>query len=82
MQNLPMTFAEYVLIFCLTVVCCPLWSQSFEAVGKVVDQADSEAIEYASVSFYLAEDSSLIAGTITDEEGQFTLPGLVKAPMF
>ena len=77
-----MTFVKYVLFFCFTAVSNTLWSQDVEAVGKVVDQEKGEAIEYASIAFYLAEDSSLIAGTITDEEGAFILPGLVKAPMY
>ena len=39
--------------------------------GKVVDQKSEQPIEYATVALFNAIDSSLVTGTITDQEGNF-----------
>ena len=41
--------------------------------GTVVDQDDKVPISYANVVLYQIKDSSLIAGTTTDEKGNFIL---------
>jgi outer membrane receptor protein involved in Fe transport len=44
--------------------------------GKVVLKDSKKPIEYATVSLYRMKDSSLVTGTITDEQGQFVLSNL------
>ena len=39
--------------------------------GKVIDQKSNQPIEYATVALFSAIDSSLVTGTITDQEGNF-----------
>ncbi|NND07885.1 MAG: TonB-dependent receptor [Saprospiraceae bacterium] len=77
-----MTAFRYLLVGVVTVSYFQLYAQEVVASGRVIDQADRQPIEYASVAFYLTEDSSLIAGCVTDENGNFSLPGLVVEPMY
>ena len=39
--------------------------------GKVIDQKSKQPIEYATIALFNAIDSSLVTGTITDQEGNF-----------
>jgi len=39
--------------------------------GKVIDQKSNQPIEFATVALFNAIDSSLVTGTITDQEGNF-----------
>jgi hypothetical protein len=39
--------------------------------GKVIDQKSNQPIGYATVALFNAIDSSLVTGTITDQEGNF-----------
>ncbi len=41
--------------------------------GQVFDGNTQKPLDYATVSLFLASKSELISGTITDEEGRFTL---------
>jgi len=41
--------------------------------GKVIDKQSSHAIEYANVALYSVQDSSVVAGTVTDGNGIFKL---------
>lgn len=51
-----------------------LFGQSIK--GKVVDAADGEPIEYASVVVFEARDSAMVNGIMTDAAGAFDLRGL------
>ena len=42
-------------------------------IHGTVQDTDSNPIEFANVALYTVPDSALIAGTITNQEGQFTL---------
>ncbi len=44
--------------------------------GKVIDQNNKQPVEYANISLFLARDSSLVTGVVTDSEGRFSLNGL------
>jgi outer membrane receptor protein involved in Fe transport len=44
--------------------------------GTVTESAGNMAVEYANITAYLAKDSSLITGTITDVSGRFLLQEL------
>jgi len=41
--------------------------------GRVIDQESGEPIEYASIALYRSQDSTLLTGTVTGENGRFTL---------
>jgi outer membrane receptor protein involved in Fe transport len=53
-----------------------LFAQNGSVSGSVIDAENSEALEYASVAIYSAEDSMLINGTITSGTGSFKLEKL------
>ncbi len=44
------------------------------AIGKVVDSKTGHAVPYATVVLYRAVDSTMMDGTITNENGQFMIP--------
>lgn len=46
--------------------------------GKVVDITDQEALEFATISLYRQQDSTLLNGTLSDSAGVFTLKDLPK----
>ena len=41
--------------------------------GHIIDQENNENLEYVNVVAYLKRDSSIVAGTISDRQGLFTL---------
>lgn len=44
--------------------------------GKVVDARTGQPVEYATVAIYNQTNNSLVTGTITDEQGRFSVEGL------
>ncbi len=50
--------------------------QKGSIAGKITDKASNTALQYATVALYSSDDSSLIDGTITDEEGLFSLENI------
>lgn len=44
--------------------------------GVIIDEATSQPMEFANVAIYSEQDSSLVTGTITDEEGKFEIAGV------
>lgn len=55
----------------------PSWAQSrttnLSISGRIVDSVTEEALPYATVSLLNVSDSTLVAGSITDEKGAFSL---------
>lgn len=41
--------------------------------GRIIDEKSGEAIEYGTISVFKAIDASLLAGTVTDENGRFRI---------
>ena len=57
-------------IFCIVIACCMAGMMSAQTIkGSVVD-ARGEAMPFVTISV-LAQDSSLITGTITDDDGKY-----------
>jgi hypothetical protein len=50
-------------------------AQRFQLSGQVLDQQSRQPIEYANVSVW-ANDSVLVAGTVTDGQGKFRFKDL------
>ena len=48
-------------------------SQSFQLVGKIIDQETSDPLEFATISLIKPADSSIVAGGLTDAKGNFEL---------
>ena len=44
--------------------------------GKIVDSRTNQPVEYATVAIYNQANNSLVTGTITDNDGKFTIDGL------
>jgi iron complex outermembrane recepter protein len=57
-----------------------LWSFSVLAQGqisgKIIDQSTKEPLEFASIAIYSQEDSTLLDGGITDQNGKFFIQNL------
>jgi len=45
-------------------------------IGKVIDSSDSKPIEYSNLVLLMAEDSTQITGTITNDIGEFLIDGI------
>ena len=45
----------------------------WQITGKIIEDKTEEAIPYATVAIYNKIDSSVVTGTISDDNGQFTL---------
>lgn len=52
------------------------FAQQGSIMGRVIAFQTEEAIEYAAISVYRSADSSLLSGTITNENGAFTVTEL------
>jgi outer membrane receptor protein involved in Fe transport len=50
--------------------------------GKFVDQTSGAPLEYVSVALYQTDGSKLVAGTITDTEGNFTIEKIDEGDYF
>lgn len=55
---------------------------SYEITGVVVDSANKQSIEYASVAVYKKKDSLLISGSITNLNGEFVIKGVPAGKYF
>jgi outer membrane receptor protein involved in Fe transport len=61
------------VLFTLLLACFQLSAQQFNSIrGRIVD-AGGTAIEYTSITAYLAKDSSHITGVVSDQTGAFLL---------
>ncbi|UOK42631.1 MULTISPECIES: outer membrane beta-barrel protein [Flavobacterium] len=66
---------KQLLIFVLTLFSVCAFSQnSFYIKGKIIEEATKLPMESATVYLSLAKDSSLVDYTITDKNGNFSLP--------
>ncbi|MBR9997894.1 MAG: TonB-dependent receptor [Cyclobacteriaceae bacterium] len=50
--------------------------------GKVIDDETGDPLEYVSVAVYDAKNESLITGTITDADGQFSIKGITQGEYY
>ncbi|MCY4779291.1 TonB-dependent receptor [Sphingobacterium sp. UT-1RO-CII-1] len=64
---------SFMFFLCTTTVHA---QQTAAISGKVIDANNEAPIEYSSVALYAKKDSSLIAGTLTDNKGLFSLKDL------
>ena len=60
----------------LVLVALPILGvaqQTATISGRIIAQQSAEAIEYGTISIFQAKDSTLVAGTISNEKGQFSI---------
>lgn len=61
------------LLFCLLFVSTAVFSQKSLVKGVIVDKNTTQPLTYATLSLFAQADSSLVDGSITDEDGVFSL---------
>lgn len=66
-----MKIHRLILIAMLFITSYPLYSQTVR--GKIVD-ADNQPLPYANVVLLSLPDSAFVTGTVSDEQGVFSLP--------
>lgn len=85
MQLLRLFFCSSATVLCalLGLIATALPQASWAAVppsgsvsGTIVDQANQQAIAYATVSLHQASDSSVVSGAITDSTGAYHIEGV------
>jgi outer membrane receptor for ferrienterochelin and colicins len=64
------------LLLGLLLFSTAIFAQKTSFSGQILDKNTKQAIEYANVSVW-RPDSTLIAGTVTDAQGRFTLKDLI-----
>lgn len=60
-----------ILILLLSLPFHAVWSQSLK--GKIVDATSEKALPFANIVVLQAQDSSFVGGTVSAEDGTFTL---------
>ena len=70
------------LVTCLLCHALGLLAQNGSINGRILDQVDNQPIEYASIAVFLANDSSLINGVVSDEQGLFVVKNLPETQIY
>ncbi len=53
-----------------------------QLTGKIVDRADGSPLEYATAAIYSQQDSTVVTGVITDNEGYFSIENIKKGDYY
>lgn len=61
-----------ILVTLLSIICTQLTAQNI--VGRVIDEKTNTPTEFTNVVLLNSVDSTFIGGTVTDANGQFSLP--------
>ncbi|HXH98849.1 MAG TPA: TonB-dependent receptor [Sphingobacteriaceae bacterium] len=63
---------------CLLLLVCSssIFAQNSSIKGLISDQQNKQPLEYASIALYKSTDSSLVAGSVNKENGEFELAKL------
>lgn len=75
-------------IYQLIIVLLFFWSTvqagetKWEITGQLIEEATGETIPYATVALYSKKDSSLIAGSISNFDGEFSLEKVAKGDYY
>jgi len=48
----------------------PIWSQSYKVTGEIIDET-SNPVAYANILLLKAQDSTIVSGTTSNEDGEF-----------
>lgn len=72
----PTKFTILVFLFVLSGITCSFAQTSVSISGSVKDRKTKEALPFVTVTLKKSKDSSLVQGTVTNEEGRFTLSNI------
>ncbi|MBS1652187.1 MAG: TonB-dependent receptor [Bacteroidetes bacterium] len=72
----PTKFTTLVFLFVLSGITCSFAQTSVSISGSVKDRKTKEALPFVTVTLKNSKDSSLVQGTVTNEEGRFTLSNI------
>jgi outer membrane receptor protein involved in Fe transport len=72
----PTKFTILVFLFVLSGITCSFAQTSVSISGSVKDRKTKEALPYVTVTLKNSKDGSLFQGTVTNEEGRFTLSNI------
>ncbi len=72
----PTKFTILVFLFVLSGITCSFAQTSVSISGLVKDRKTKEALPFVTVTLKNSKDSSLFQGTVTNEEGRFTLSNI------
>ncbi len=61
------------LLFVFILLSAPAFAQTFSLTGRVVDSKDATGLVNVSVALSGGSDSSNVNGTVSDEDGDFTI---------
>lgn len=65
------------LLFCFLTNFLTAQS-AFDLKGRIIDQQTKEPLPYCSVVLFSSSDSSLVAGVLSTEDGNFLLPNITR----
>ena len=74
MQTFPYQCQRYVLLIAVLLTALSSWAQTPSLTGTIRDAATNEALPGVNVSVKGTETSDRTRGTVTDAEGQFSIP--------
>lgn len=72
----PTKFTILVFLFVLSGITCSFAQTSVSISGSVKDRKTKEALPFVTVTLKNSKDSSLFQGTVTNEDGRFTLSNI------
>lgn len=64
------------LVFVCFILSGTAWAQTFTVKGKVLEAGKTDPIPYANILLLTVSDSSQVAGTISDIDGEFEISGV------
>lgn len=64
------------LIICSLIGFSNAWAQTFTVKGKVLEAGKTDPVPYANILLLTVSDSTQVAGTISDIDGEFELTGI------
>jgi ferric enterobactin receptor len=73
------TMKKLVLLFCLVALLLPVYAQTAggnSITGTVINAANKQPLEYATVTLFVQGEKKPLTGTTTDDKGSFALPDL------
>ncbi len=71
-----------VIFSLLFLISAPLWAQKGAISGLVTNSGENNPLEYTSVAVYQSQDTTLVAGTLTDENGLFKFEDIKPGSYF
>ncbi|WP_341840289.1 TonB-dependent receptor domain-containing protein [Chitinophaga caseinilytica] len=65
---------QHILFFVLLIISLPTFAQSVTISGQARDASRKTPLAFVTVTLHRAADSSLVAGTVSGDDGRFSIP--------